>query len=71
MMSDNYAQNKKMEDGNLGHNELCTLDIKWSSSLHNFINLLLLNGYGVTVEPIFDENGNVDIKKLLVTIIDK
>ena len=60
-----------MEVGNLLNNELCTLDIKWSSSLHNFINLLLLNGYGVTVEPIFDENGNVDIKKLLVTIIDK
>lgn len=60
-----------MEDGNLLNNELCTLDIGWSSSLHNFINLLLLNGYGVTVEPIFDENGKVDIKKLLVTIIDK
>lgn len=60
-----------MEDGNLLNNELCTLDMEWSSSLHNFINLLLLNGYGVTVEPIFDENGNVDIKKLLVTIINK
>lgn len=60
-----------MEDGNLLNNELCTLDMEWSSSLHNFINLLLLNGYGVTVEPIFDENGKVDIKKLLVTIIDK
>lgn len=71
MMSDNYAQNKKMEDGNLLNNELCTLDMEWSSSLHNFINLLLLNGYGVTAEPIFDENGKVDIKRLLVTIIDK
>ena len=71
MMSDNYARNKKMEDGNLLNNELCTLDMEWSSSLHNFINLLLLNGYGVTAEPIFDENGKVDIKKLLVTIIDK
>lgn len=60
-----------MEDGNLLNNELCTLDIEWSPSLHNFINLLLLNGYGVTVEPIFDENSKVDIKKLLVTIIDK
>jgi hypothetical protein len=45
--------------------------MEWSSSLQNFINLLLLNGYGVTAEPIFDENGKVDIKKLLVTIIDK
>lgn len=60
-----------MEDGNLLNNELCTLDMEWSSSLHNFINLLLLNGYGVTAEPIFDENGKVDIKKLLITIIDK
>lgn len=71
MMLDNYARNKRMEDGNLGHNELCTLEIEWSSSLRNFINLLLLNGYGVTIEPIFDENGKVDIKKLLVTILDR
>lgn len=53
------------------HNELCTLEMEWSSSLHNFINLLLLNGYGVTTEPIFNENGKVDIKKLLVTILDR
>ena len=71
MMLDNYAQNKKKEDGNLDRNELCTLDMEWSSSLHNFINLLLLNGYGVTTEPIFDENNKVDIKKLLITILDK
>ena len=71
MMSDNYAQNKKMEDGNLGHNELCTLEMEWLPSLPNFINLLLHNGYGAIIEPIFDENGKVDNKKLLVTILDK
>ena len=71
MMSDNYARNKKMEDGNLGHNELCTLEMEWLPSLPNFINLLLHNGYGAIIEPIFNEKGNVDNKKLLVTILDK
>lgn len=71
MMSDNYARNKKMEDGNLVHNELCTLEMEWLPSLPNFINLLLHNGYGTIIEPIFDESGKVDNKKLLVTILDK
>ena len=71
MMSDNYAQNKKMEDGNLGHSELCTLEMEWLPSLSNFINLLLHNGYGAIIESVFDENGKVDNKKLLVTILDK
>ena len=71
MMSDNYARNKKMEDGNLGRNELCTLEMEWLPSLPNFINLLLHNGYGAIIEPIFDESGKVDNKKLLVTILDK
>lgn len=71
MMSDNYAQNKKMEDGNLLHNELCTLEMEWLPSLSNFINLLLHNGYGAIIEPVFDESSNVNNKKLLVTIIDK
>lgn len=71
MMSDNYARNKKMEDGNLVYNELCTLEMEWLPSMPNFINLLLHNGYGATIEPIFDENGKVDNKKLLVTILDK
>ena len=71
MMSDNYVQNKKMEDGNLLGNELCTLEIEWLPSLPNFINLLLHNGYGAIIEPVFDENGKVDNKKLLVTILDK
>ena len=70
-MSDNYAQNKKMEDGNLLGNELCTLEMEWLPSLPNFINLLLHNGYGAIIDPIFDENGNVNNKKLLVTILDK
>ena len=71
MMSDNYAPNKKMEDGNLLGNELCTLEMEWLPSLPNFINLLLHNGYGAIIDPIFDENGKVDNKKLLVTILDK
>lgn len=71
MISDNYAQNKKKEDGNLGHNELCTLEMEWLPSLPNFINLLLHNGYGTIIEPVFDENSKVDNKKLLVTILDK
>ena len=71
MMSDNYARNKKMEDGNLVHNELCTLEMEWLPSLPNFINLLLHNGYGAIIESVFDENGKVDNKKLLVTILDK
>lgn len=71
MMSDNYVLNKKMEDGNLGRNELCTLEMEWLPSLPNFINLLLHNGYGAIIEPVFNENGKVDNKKLLVTIIDK
>ena len=70
-MSDNYAQNKKMEDGNLLGNELCILEMEWLPSLPNFINLLLHNGYGTIIDPIFDENGKVDNKKLLVTILDK
>lgn len=60
-----------MEDGNLGHNELCTLEMEWLPSLSNFINLLLHNGYGVTIMPVFDVNEKVDNKRLLVTIIDK
>ena len=71
MMSDNYARNKRMEDGNLGRNELCTLEMEWLPSLANFINLLLHNGYGAIIEPIFDENGKVINDKVLVTIIDK
>lgn len=71
MMLDNYARNKKMEDGNLLNNELCTLEMEGLPSLTDFINLLLYNGYGAIIEPIFDENGNVDNKKLLVTILDK
>ena len=71
MMSDNYARNKKMEDGNLRRNELCTLEMEWLPSLPNFINLLLHNGYGAIIEPVFDENGKVYNKKLLVTILDK
>ena len=71
MMSDNYARNKRMEDGNLVHNELCTLEMEWLPSLPNFINLLLHNGYGAIIEPIFDKNDKVDNKNLLVTIIDK
>lgn len=71
MISDNYVQNKKMEDGNLLGNELCTLEMEWLPSLPNFINLLLHNGYGAIIDPIFDENGKVDNKKLLVTILDK
>lgn len=71
MMSDNYARNKKMEDGNLIHNELCTLEMEWLPSVPNFISLLLHNGYGAIIEPIFDENGKVDNNKLLVTILDK
>ena len=71
MMSDNYARSKKMEDGNLKRNELCTLEMEWLPSLPNFINLLLHNGYGAIIEPIFDANGKVDNKKLLVTILDK
>lgn len=73
MMSENYARNKKMEDGNLVHNELCTLEMEWLPSLYatlDFINLFLHNGYGAIIEPIFDENGKVD-SKLLVTILDK
>ena len=53
------------------HNELCTLEMEWLPSLPNFINLLLHNGYGAIIEPVFDENGNVNNKKLLVTILDK
>lgn len=60
-----------MEDGNLGRNELCTLEMEWLPSLPNFINLLLHNGYGVTVMPVFDVNDKVDNKRLLITIIDK
>ena len=71
MMSDNYARNKKMEDGDLDRNELCTLEMEWLTSLSNFINLLLHNGYGAIIEPVFDKNGNVDNKKLLVTILDR
>lgn len=71
MMSDNYARNKRMEDGNLGRNELCTLEMEWSPSLANFINLLLHNGYGVTIMPVFDVNNKVDNKRLLITIIDR
>lgn len=71
MTLDNYARNKRMEDGNLERNELCTLEMEWLPSLPNSISLLLYNGYGVTIEPIFDENGKVDNKKLLVTILDK
>ena len=71
MMLDNYARNKRMEDGNLGRNELCTLEMEWLPSLPNFINLLLHNGYGVTIMPVFDVNEKVDNKRLLVTIIDK
>ena len=71
MMSDNYARNKRMEDGNLGRNELCTLEMEWLPSLANFINLLLHNGYGVTIMPVFDVNDKVDNKRLLITIIDK
>ena len=71
MMLDNYARNKRMEDGNLGRNELCTLEMEWLPSLPNFINLLLHNGYGTIIEPIFDENNKIDNKRLLVTIIDK
>lgn len=71
MMSDNYAQNKKMEDGDLVHNELCTLEMAWSPSLSNLINMFVYNGYGAIIEPIFDKNGKIDNKKLLVTILDK
>lgn len=71
MISDNYARSKKMEDGNLGRNELYTLEMEWLPSMPNFINLLLHNGYGAIIEPVFDENGKVDNKKLLVTILDK
>ena len=69
MMLDNYARNKKMEDGNLGHNELCTLEMEWLPP--NFMNLLLHNGYGLIIEPILDANNKVDDKRLLVTILDK
>ena len=71
MMLENYVQKQMMEDGNLGHNELCTLEMEWLPNLPNFINLLLHNGYGAIIEPVFDENGKVDNKKLLVTILDK
>ena len=71
MMSDNYARNKKMEDGNLLGNELCTLEMEWLPSLPNFINLLLHNGYGAIIEPIFGENSKVINNKVLVTILDK
>lgn len=60
-----------MEDGNLLGNELCTLEMEWLPSLPNFINLLLHNGYGAIIEPVFAENGKVDKKKLLVTLLDK
>ena len=71
MMLDNYARNKKMEDGNLGRNELCTLEMEWLTSLPDFINLLLHNGYGTIIEPIFGENSKVINNKVLVTILDK
>ena len=60
-----------MEDGDLVHNELCTLEMEWLPSLPNFINLLLHNGYGAIIEPILDANNKIDNKRLLVTIIDK
>ena len=59
----------KMEDGNLCHNELCTLEMEWLPSLPNFINLLLHNGYGAIIEPVFDANNKVVNDKVLVTII--
>lgn len=71
MILENYVRNKKKEDGNLGHNELCTLEMEWLPSLPNFINLLLHNGYGVIIEPIFGGDNKVNNKKLLVTILDK
>ena len=71
MMLENYVRKQMMEGGNLNYNELCTLEMEWLPSMPNFINLLLHNGYGATIEPIFDENGKVDNKKLLVTILDK
>lgn len=71
MMLDNYARNKKKEDGNLERNELCTLEMGWVPSLMNFIDLLLHNGYGAIIEPIFGENNKVINDKVLVTILDK
>lgn len=69
MMSDNYARNKKMEDGDLDRNELCTLEIEWSPSVSDFINILLHNEYGVKIEPIFDAEGKLIYRHLLVTIM--
>lgn len=64
----NCAQNKKMEDGNLDRNELCTLEIEWLPSVSDFINILLHNEYGVKIEPIFDAEGKLMHSHLLVTI---
>lgn len=71
MILENYAQKQMMEDGNLNYNELCTLEMEWLPSLPNFVNLLLHNGYGTIIEPIFKEDGKIDNNKLLLTIMDK
>ena len=55
----------------LKRNELCTLEMEGLPSLPDFINLLLHNGYGTIIEPIFDENNKVINDKVLVTILDK
>lgn len=65
MILDSYAQNKKMEDGNLDRNELCTLKMEpltkiielnadscfYDTLCNDVIHGLLANGYVLNITP--------------------
>lgn len=56
-----------MDDMNL----LCTLEIEWNNGLFHDINMLIKNGYGVLVEPIWESDGKMNKDKVYFTLVDK